>query len=158
MLHKLYSADFIDQSTSALKESNCEMSVEDRRFMEIMNSKCAQKGKHYKLPLSLRDQDHDFPNNRKMAELRLHNLNLRFKHYKKFHEVYTIFIQDMISKGFAELQDKKKCRQGEVWYNPHHAVFHPSKPGKSRVVFDCSADWHSISVNRSFISGPDFTN
>ena len=91
MLHKMYSADFIDQSSSALKESNCEMSVEDRRFMEIMNRECAREGKH-KLPLPLRDQDQEFPNNRKMAELRLHNLKKRFKHDKKFHEVYTNFI------------------------------------------------------------------
>ena len=114
MSHKLYSADFIDQSSYALKESNCEMSVEDRRFMEIMNRECAREGKHYKLPLPLRDQDQDFPNNRKMAELRLHNLKKRFKHDRKFHEVYTNFMQDMISKGHAELQDEKKCQQGKV--------------------------------------------
>ena len=39
MLHKMYSADFIDQNLSVLKESDCEMSVEDRRFMEIMRRK-----------------------------------------------------------------------------------------------------------------------
>ena len=43
MLHKMYSADFIDQSSSALKESDCEMSVEDRRFMGIMNREYAQE-------------------------------------------------------------------------------------------------------------------
>ena len=26
-----------------------------------------------------------------------------------------------------------------VWYIPHHAVYHKKKPGKIRVVFDCSA-------------------
>ena len=133
MLHKMYLADFIDQSSSVLQESDCEMLVEDRRFMEIMNRECAREGKH-KLPLPLKDQDQDFPNNRKMAELRLHNLKKRFKHDKKFHEVYTNFMQDMISKGHAELQDEKKCQQGKVWYIPHHAVFHPSKPVKLRVV------------------------
>ena len=125
MLHKMYSADFTDQSSSVFKESACEMSVEDRRFMEIMNKECAREGKHYKLPLPLKDQDQDFPNNRKMAELRLHNLKKRFKHDKKFHEVYTNFMQDMISKGHTEVQDEKKCQQGKVWYIPHHAVFHP---------------------------------
>ena len=63
MLHKMHSADFIDQSLSALKESDCEMSFEDRRFMEIINRECAREGEHYKLPLSLRDQDQYFPNN-----------------------------------------------------------------------------------------------
>ena len=90
MMHKMYSADFIDQSSSALKESDCEMSVEDGRFMEIMNRVCAQEGKHYELPLPLKDKDEDFPNNRKMAELRLHNLKKRFKHDKRFHEVQIL--------------------------------------------------------------------
>ena len=84
------------------------MSVEDRKFMEKINRECAQKG-HYKLPLSLRDQDHYFPNNRKMVELRLHNFQKRFKHDKKFHEFYTNFMLDMLSKGHAELIDEKKC-------------------------------------------------
>ena len=89
MLHNMHSADFTEQSSSALKESNCEMSVEDSRFMERTNRECAREGKHYKLPLPLRDQDQDFQNNRKMAELRLQNLKKRFKHDKMFHEVYT---------------------------------------------------------------------
>ena len=46
MLHKMYSADFIDQSSSALKESDCEMSVEDRRFLEIMNREYPREGKN----------------------------------------------------------------------------------------------------------------
>ena len=79
------------------------MSVEDGIFLEIMNRECAQEGKHYKLPLPLRHQNQDFSNNRKMTELRLHNLKKRLKHDKTFHEFYTKFMQYMISKGHAEL-------------------------------------------------------
>ena len=93
-----------------------------------------------------------------MAELRLHNLKKRFKHDKEFHKVYTNFMQDMISKDHAELQDEKKCQQGKVWYIPHHVVFHPNKPRKLWVAFDCSAEWHGTSVNKSLMSGPDLTN
>ena len=158
MLHKMYSADFIDQSSTVLKESDCEMSFDDRRFMEIMNRECAREVKHYNLSLPLKDQDQDFPNNRKMGELRLHNLKKRFKHDKKFPEVYSNFMQDMINKGQAEVQDETKCQQDNVWYIPHHAVFHPSRPGKIMVVFDCRAEWHGISVNKFLISGPNLTN
>ncbi|KAL1277108.1 hypothetical protein QQF64_023781 [Cirrhinus molitorella] len=28
---------------------------------------------------------------------------------------------------------------GNAWYIPHHGVYHPRKPKKIRVVFDCSA-------------------
>ena len=89
MLHKMYSADIIDQSSSALKESDCEISVEDRRFMETMNKEYAREGKHYKFSLPLKDRDQDLRNNRKMAELRLLNLKKRFKHDDNFHEVWT---------------------------------------------------------------------
>ena len=99
-----------------------------------------------------------FQDNKKMAELRLHNLKKRFKRERKLHEDYTNFMQDMISKGLAEVQDKRKCHPGKIWYNPDHAVYHPSKPGKIRVVFDCSAEWHGVSINKSLMSGPDLTN
>ena len=44
-----------------------------------------------------------------MDELRLHNLKKRFKQNKKFHEIYTNFMQYMLTKGHAELQDEKEC-------------------------------------------------
>ena len=35
---------------------------------------------------------------------------------------------------------------------------HPSKPGKIRVVFDCSAEFKEISLNKNLMSGPDLKN
>ena len=134
MLHKMYSVDFTDQRSSTTKENDCEMSIEDRQFMEIMERECTREGKHYKFPLPLRDPEMKFPDNKKMAGLRLHNLKKRFKRDRKLHEDYTNFMRDMIGKGHTEVQDKRKCHSGKIWYIPHHAVYHPSKPGKIRVV------------------------
>ena len=47
---------------------------------------------------------------------------------------------------------------GKTWYIPHHGVIHPRKPGKVRVVFDCSAEFGGTSLNKQLLSGPDLTN
>ena len=45
-----------------------------------------------------------------------------------------------------------------MWYLPHHPVTHPMKPGKVRIVFDCAAKYHGISLNQQLLQSPDFTN
>ena len=37
-------------------------------------------------------------------------------------------------------------------------MYHRSKPGNIRVVFDCSAEFKEISLNKNLMSGPDLTN
>ena len=48
--------------------------------------------------------------------------------------------------------------EGDAWYVPHHGVYHPHKPGKSRVVFDCSAKFVGLSLNSMLYKGPDLIN
>ena len=80
-----------------------------------MERKCSKEGNHYKLPLPLRDPDALFPNNRRMAELRLKNLKKRFIKYEQYHEYYNRFMEDMIKKGYAEKSDPKANQQGKTW-------------------------------------------
>ena len=93
-----------------------------------------------------------------MAELRLKNLKKRFIKDKQYHKDYTSFMEDMIKKGYAEKSDPKANQQGKTWFIPHHGVYHPSKPGKIRIAFDCSAEYDGVSVNKRLLSGPDLTN
>ena len=37
-------------------------------------------------------------------------------------------------------------------------MYHPAKPGKIRVVFDCSAEYLEYALNKQLIPGPDLTN
>ena len=50
---------------------------------------------------------------------------------------------------------KDELNANLVWYLPHHPVTHPHKPGKVRVVFDCSATYRNNSLNESRLQGPD---
>ena len=108
-------------------------------------------------PLPLRVHDEIFPDNRSMAEARLKNLKKRFSRDKKYHEDYTRFMEDMVQKGYAE-KSSQQVQQGKTWIIPHHGVYHPSKPDKIRVVFDCSAGYNGVSINKRLMSGPDLTS
>lgn len=47
---------------------------------------------------------------------------------------------------------------GRTWYNPHHLIFNPNKPGKYRVAFDVSEKWHVICLNDVLLKDPDVLN
>ena len=47
---------------------------------------------------------------------------------------------------------------GKMWYLPHHGVCHRNKPGKIRVVFDLSAKYKGICLNKELLPRPDLTN
>ncbi|XP_078364035.1 uncharacterized protein LOC144648306 [Oculina patagonica] len=47
---------------------------------------------------------------------------------------------------------------GKTWYLPHFGVYHPKKPDQIRVVFDSSAEYRGVSLNKELLTGPDFMN
>lgn len=66
-------------------------------------------------------------------------------------------MSEIIQRGDAE--EVNDCgKEGETWYLPHHCVFHPKKPNKLRVVFDCSARYNGCSLNDHLLQGPDMIN
>ena len=77
-------------------------------------------------------------------------------------------MENMINSGFAERVPSTEVEvcgeanpnhsQGKVWYILHHGMYHPKKPTKIRVVFDCSAEYQNESLNKDLLQGPDLTN
>ena len=68
-------------------------------------------------------------------------------------------MEDIISHGYAERVSKgNTARPGSVSYIPHHGVYNDNKPGKIRVVFDCSAKYDNISLNDMLLQRPDMMN
>ena len=89
--------------------------------------------------------------------MRLKNLEKSFIKDKQYKDC-TIFMEDMIKKVYAEKSGPKANQQGKTWFISHHEVYHPNKPGKIRIVFDCSAEYDGNSVNKRLLFGPDLTN
>ena len=72
-------------------------------------------------------------------------------------------MENMIEKGFAEkvkpdASSLSDTEQREVWYIPHYGVYHPKRPTKVRVVFDCAAEFKVESLNKDLLQGPELTN
>jgi len=55
-------------------------------------------------------------------------------------------MEDLLKKGYTTKALSAEA-QGKTWYLPHHAIQHPTTPGKVCIVFDCSAKYHSKSLN-----------
>ena len=65
---------------------------------------------------------------------------------------------EMIQRGDAKIIPAEELDNDPVWYIPHHGVYHPKKPDKLRVVFDCSARYQGVALNDYLLQGLDLTN
>ncbi len=96
-------------------------------------------------------------NNIDMASQRLESLKKKLLRKPEFHADYVKFMNDLLSKNYARrVPEQTKAKEGKVWYLPHHRIYHPRKPNKLRVVFDCSAKYHGSSLNDKLMQGPEF--
>ena len=136
------------------------MSFEDKRALAVMESSAKLVDGHYQLALPWREQVSNLPNNGIMAERRLQLLKKRFLRDAELFEKYKATIQDYLNMGHAKrVPDNKLVVEDKpLWYLPHHPVFNPNKPGKTRVVFDCTAKFRGMSSNDQLLSGSDLTN
>ena len=71
-------------------------------------------------------------------------------------------MEKILSKGHASLVPQEEVisekQSGRVWYLPHFGVYHPKEPTQIRVVFDSSAEFERVSLNKELLSGPDMMN
>ena len=154
LLIKQYNQDFSEKESEEKKE----MSEEDRKFMEIAATSVEHLDGHYHLPLPFRHKETVMPDNYGMVEERTLNLLKRFKRDEDYAMEYKKFME-VLKKGYAEKVplEQLKRKDGQVWYIPHHRVYHRQK-GKLRVVFDCGASYKGTSLNKELLQGPDLAN
>lgn len=135
------------------------VSQEDLHFLTKLKDgiKHKQDG-HYEMPLPFKQDRPNLPNNKSCAVQRLVCLERKLKRDQKYCSDYMNFMKDIITRGDAERVPEEALNNQPAWYIPHHGVYHPQKPGKIRVVFDCSARFRDTSLNDHLLTGPELTN
>ena len=135
------------------------LSQNDRKAIKIMEASVKHKDGHYEIALPWKNYPPCLEDNKRLAEHRLSLLKKRLQRDSALLSKYAAFMEDLLSKGYAQrVQDNKLGSLNTHWYLPHHPVFHPKKPDKTRVVFDCSAKYRGTSLNDQLLQGPDLTN
>ncbi|XP_048846374.1 uncharacterized protein LOC125717469 [Brienomyrus brachyistius] len=149
---KALEMDFLD-TTSREKT----VSQEDMQFLHLLSEKIQHnKEGHLEMPLPFRVRP-QLPNNRQLAMVRLKHLKRKMMKSSKYKEDYLKFMNSMFHDGDAE-EVGDAPEEAITWYIPHHGVYHPRKPEKIRVVFDCSAKFEGTSLNEHLLTGPDLNN
>ena len=155
-VREMFELDFVERSAD---QQYGTLSVEDRRFLEIMENGIHKgEGGHYEMPLPLKSPHIKMPNNRPQAYTRLMRLKSRFKSDHQYFSDYKQFMDHKLENCAERIDDKNQEKSGKVDYVPHHGVYHKKKPGKIRIVFDCSALYEGTSLNQKLLQGPDLTN
>ena len=115
-------------------------------------------GERYESGLLWKMDDPKLPNNFFAAQRRFFSLENKFAKNPVLAETYKAVIDTYVNLTHARRLSREEIDSGpagRTWYNPHHPVFNPNKPGKCRVVFDLSAKCHGICLNDVLLKGPD---
>ncbi|KAJ8333778.1 hypothetical protein SKAU_G00410970 [Synaphobranchus kaupii] len=145
-------SDFKD--TNPVEKS---ISQDDIQFLQTLNGRIHQNiDSHLELPLPFKARP-QLPDNKQLALVRLRHLKRKLEKNPKFKDDYVRFMEGIFKDGDAERAENEP-EKGNVWYIPHQGVYHPRKPDKIRVVFDCSAKYDGTALNDHLLTGPDLTN
>ncbi|KAL8559090.1 hypothetical protein ACOMHN_008278 [Nucella lapillus] len=141
--------DFAESDAQALSQ-------EDRQFLDIIETNVIiNKAGHYEMPLPFKENTPVIADNRGAAFKRTMGLKQQFDKRPDYLADYVKFMNVILQRGDAELVPENEIDISERWYIPHHGVYNPKKPGKIRVVFDCSAKHRGVCLNDLLLKGPD---
>ena len=161
ILNPVQVRQILESDFSEGKTNEQPISQDDRKFIRKVEQGIRQRQDgHYEMPLPFREEEPNMPNNKSLALHRLAKLKTRLENNEQYRKDYVAFMNDLVSKKYAERVPEKELSKdgGRTWYIPHHGVYHPKKPTKMRVVFDCSAKYMGESLNDHLLQGPDLTN
>ena len=132
--------------------------MEDKLFIDIMDGEFGKDsdGK-WCAPLPFRPTRPRLPNNRMLALRRAKMLHRNLLNDSEKRQHFTDFMEKLLANNHAEIAPPLKDND-ECWYLPVFGVYHPKKPGQIRCVFDSSATYADLSLNKVLLQGPDLNN
>lgn len=134
------------------------LSVEDREFLTIMDTHFQKDSEgHLSAPLPFKPDRPPLPNNRENALKRAKSLHASLNKNAVKRQHFKDFMGKIFENGHAEGAPPVKENE-ECWYLPVFGVYHPQKPDQIRCVFDSSAQYEGISLNKVLLQGPDLIN
>ena len=156
-IQQMFQLDFNDRQSGPDEYS---YSREDKKFIIGKEQSIQHHDGHYVIPLPFRNSQTAMPNNRDQALKRAMWQRKKMLRDENYRNDYVNFVNEMISRGHARKvpEDHLEVEPGKARYLPHHGIYHPKKPHKIRVVFDCSAKYEGASLNDQLMQGPDLTN
>jgi hypothetical protein len=114
--------------------------------LEQVNESVGFEKGHYCIALLIRNQDVKQPKNASQGLQRVKGCQSKMTKNPNFKDDSVAFMDKLCAKEYAE--NVPKCDDGRVWYIPNHDAYHPKKPNKIKVVFDCLATCMGISLNK----------
>ena len=84
-----------------------DISRENRKFLDILETGTKKDGAHYEVPLPFRDTGIQLPDNRNLAAKRMHHLKRRFTKDPQLSEEYKRQMEELVSKCYAKKTDVK---------------------------------------------------
>ena len=141
-----------------VKAAELKRSAEEIRTQAIFNAttRLLPNG-HYESGLFWKNDYVRWPDNHSMAFRALLRNEARYATDPQLADNVTIEMETLVTSGFAKklTADQLKGPEGKTWYLPYHAVRHPAKPEKVRMVFDASAVHEGTSLNKNLLKGPE---
>lgn len=132
MVKDYYYDDFPESSA----DDKPEMSQEELHFLKVLDSTEVLKEGRNKMALPLRDCEVTVPNNWVQAERQVLWLKRKLHDNKDLYTDYKVFMTEILEEGYARKVPAHTQGVNCVkWYIPHHGIYHPRKPGKTRVIF-----------------------
>ena len=144
-------------------DNDVSFSCDDLEFLRIMEDGIHKNETgHWEMPLPFRQKEVRMPNNYAQALNRLRGLLRTLSKKPQMQKDYFAFMEKILERDHASPvppeDARNKARSGQVWYLPHFGVYHPKKPTQIRVVFDSSAEYNGVSLNKELLPGPDMMN